>query len=147
MNRSWPLHLPAVLALSMLAAACNDASTERRAAIAERLVGTWLEEAEGDGMKIRRVLTLEKDGTFRQAAKSLESDGSSRSEGAAGEWFFDGQTFKRRYHTVNGRRVSGIQFASYEFSSLTDTELACVDHLTEGRRKILFRRVPDGTVP
>jgi hypothetical protein len=98
-------------------------------------------------MKIRLVVALEKDGTFQQAVKVFEPDGSIGIETTAGDWFFDGETFKRRYRTVNGRRVSGIQFASYELISLTDTELACVDHLTEGKRKMRFRRVPDGTMP
>jgi len=147
MTRFWPARIRplAVIALSVLMAACGDADTQRREEIAGRLVGTWLEETEADGMKIRLVVALEKGGHFHQAVKVFEPDGSVRTETAAGDWFFDGKTFKRRYRNVNGRRVSGIQFASYEFMSLTDTELACVDHLTEGKRQVRFRRVPDGT--
>ena len=133
--------------LAVVAVACTDAGTQRRDEIAARLAGTWLEESEGDGVKVRRVVTLEKGGTFRQAVKVLEPNGATRSELVTGDWFFDGETFKRRYLTVNGNRVSGIQFASYRFVSLTDSELACVDELTEGKRSVTFRRVADGTLP
>jgi hypothetical protein len=122
-------------------AACNDAG------IADRLVGTWLEEVEGDGLKFRRILTLERGGTFQQAITVAGQDGSVRTEVTAGDWFFDGETFKRRYLTVNGKRVSGIQFASYQVVALTDTELACVNHLVEGKRSIKFQRVAGGTRP
>ena len=128
-------------------AACNDADTERRDGIPNRLVGTWLEEVEGDGLKFRRVLSLQRDGTFQQAITLAAQDGSARTEVIAGDWFFDGETFKRRYLTVNGKRVSGIQFASYQVISVTDTELACVDHLVEGKRSIKFQRVAGGTRP
>ena len=110
-------------------------------------MGTWLEEVERDGVKIRRVVKLEKDGTFQQTVKAVGPDGSSRTEVIAGDWFFDGETFKRRYLTVNGHRVSGIQFASYQFISLSESEFACMDHLVEGKREVRFRRVPDGTLP
>ena len=110
-------------------------------------MGTWLEEVEEDGLKLRRVLSLEKDGTFQQAITMAGHDGSVRTEVIAGDWFFDGETFKRRYLTVNGKRVSGIQFASYQVVSLTDTELACVNHLVEGKRSVKFQRVAGGTRP
>ena len=74
-------------------------------------------------------------------------DGSVRTEVIAGDWFFGGETVKRRYLTVNGKRVSGIQFASYQVISVTDTELACVDHLVEGKRSIRFQRLAGGTNP
>lgn len=128
-------------------AGCNDADTQRRDGIASRLVGTWLEEVEGDGLKFRRVLSLESGGTFQQAITVAGQDGSVRTEVIAGDWFFDGETFKRRYLTVNGKRVSGIQFASYQVISVTDTELACVDHLVEGKRSIRFQRLAGGTNP
>jgi len=143
----WPIHAPVVLILSVLVAACNDADGQRREEIAGRLAGTWLEESESDGLTIRRVVTLKKGGTFEQAVKVLEPGGSVRSEVAAGDWYFDGETFKRRYRTVDGKQLSGIQFASYQVISLTDSELACVDHLTEGKRNVRFRRVADGTTP
>ena len=147
-NRSRAYLITAcLLLLAPVVAACTDADTRRREEIAQRLVGTWLQEIEREGLKIRLVLNLEKGGTFQQAVKAVGPDGSSRTEIIAGDWFFDGETFKRRYLTVNGNRVSGIQFASYQFVSLTDTELACVDHLVEGKREVKFRRVPDGTSP
>jgi hypothetical protein len=136
-----------VLGLSVFAAACNDAGPQPREEAASRLAGTWLQESESDGVKIRHVVALKKGGAFEQSTRVLVADGSTRSETTAGEWHFDGQTFKRRYRTLNGRPVSGIQFASYQVISLTDTELACVDHLTEGKRNVSFRRVPDGTLP
>jgi hypothetical protein len=142
----WPLHA-LVFGLSVLAAACNDADRQPREDIAGRLAGTWLEESESDGLKIRRVVALKKSGAFEQATRVLEAGGSTRSETTAGDWHFDGETFKRRYRFVNGKHVSGIQFASYQVISLTDTELACVDHLTEGKRNVRLRRVPDGTMP
>ena len=132
---------------AVVLAACNDADTQRRDGTADRLVGTWLEEVEEDGLKLRRVLSLERDGTFQQAIAVAGQDGSVRTEVIAGDWFFDGETFKRRYLTVNGKRVSGIQFASYQVVSLTETELACVNHLVEGKRRIKFQRVAGGTRP
>ena len=146
MRHLWPVHAPVVLALSVLVSAC-DADAQRREEIAGRLAGTWVEETESDGRKIRSVVTLKKGGTFEQAVKVLEPGGSARREFTTGDWYFDGETFKRRYRTVDGRQVSGIQFASYQVVSLTDTELACVDHLAEGKRNVRFRRVADGTTP
>ena len=140
-------YLSAAWLLAVVLSACSDADTPRQDEIKQRLVGTWLQEMEQDGWKFRLVIDLEKDGTFQQNVKVVGQDGSLRTEVIAGEWFFDGETFKRRYRTVNGRRVSGIQFASYQFVSVSDTELACVDHLAEGQRNIKFRRVPNGTMP
>lgn len=136
----------AVLVLSVLVAACSDADTQRGEDISGRLIGTWLRESEGEGLKVRRVVILEKGGTFQEAVKVLAADGSARSEATAGDWIFDGENFKRRYRTVNGKRVSGIQFATYQLISLTDTQLVCIDHL-EGKREIRFRRVAEGTMP
>ena len=139
-----------LIALSLSAVAlvaCNDADTRRRDAIANRLVGTWLEQVEQEELKFRRVLSLESGGTFQQAITVAAQDGSVRTEVVAGDWFFDGETLKRRYLTVNGKRVSGIQFASYQVISVTDTELACMDHLIEGKRSIKFQRVAGGTRP
>src|SRR5262245_7718963 len=113
--------LALVFVFSILAAGCDDASTQRHEEIKGRLLGTWLEEAEVDGWKIRRVVTLEKGGAFQQANKLTAPDGTVRAEAVAGEWFFDGETFKRRYRTMNGKPVSGIQFATYQFVSLSDT--------------------------
>jgi hypothetical protein len=141
-----PLHA-LVFGLSVLAAACNDTDPQPREEIASRLAGTWLEESESDGLKIRSVVALKKSGAFEQATRVLGAGGSMRSETTTGDWHFDGETFKRRYRFVDGKQVSGIQFASYQVISLTDTELACVDHLTEGKRNVRFRRVPDGTMP
>ena len=128
-----------LLALSVLVAACSEGDT--------RLPGTWLEEFEFDGRKVRRILALKQGGAFEQVTKVVEPGGSVRSESMTGDWYFDGETFKRRFRTVEGRPVSGIQFATYQVVSLTDTEMACVDHLTEGKRNVRFRRVPDGTAP
>ena len=146
-RHSWPIDALAVFALSLLVTACDNASTQRNDEIKGRLVGAWLQESVFDDWKIRSVVTFQKDGTFQQAVKAFAADGSVRGETTAGEWFFDGETLKRRYRTVNGKPVSGIQFASYQFVSLSDTELACVDHLTEGKREVRFRRVPEGTAP
>ena len=137
-----PVHFLAALFLSTLVAACDDADARRREEMKDRLVGTWLEEAEFEGTKIRRVVSLQKGGAFQQTTQVTDPDGSTRSEATTGEWFFDGETFKRRYRTVNDKQVSGIQFASYQVVSLTDAELACVDHLAEGKRNVRFRRVP-----
>jgi len=139
LGRMRLIHALVVLAF---VAACGD-----REDLAGRLPGTWLEEAEVSGEKISRVVALKQGGTFEQATKLLGSGGATRIEITAGEWYFDGETFKRRYRTVDGRRVSGIQFTSYQVVSLTDSELACIDHLTEGKRNVRFRRVPEGTTP
>jgi len=146
-RRLWPLPALVVCGLSVLVAACNDADAQRRAEMAGSLAGTWLEESESDGLKIRRVVALKKGGTFEQVARALEPGDAIRMETTAGDWYFDGESFKRRYRTVNGKQVRGIQFLSYQVLSRTDTELACVDHLAEGKRNVRFRRVPDGTMP
>ena len=142
-----PTHFLAALFLSILATACDDADARRREEMKDRLVGTWLEEAEFEGTKFRSVVSLQKGGAFQQTTQVIQPDGTARSEASTGDWVFDGETFKRRYRTMNEKQVRGILFASYQVISLTDAELACVDHLTEGKRDVRFRRVPEGTKP
>jgi hypothetical protein len=137
-------------ALTLLAAAlagCGDPPDDSpRHQIAERLVGTWLREYDEDGTRVRRVLVLRADGTFRELSVAALPGMVAKNE-HQGEWSFDGTNLKRRYILVNGEPPSRLRppFATFELRFESRDEFVGVDNVH--RRQVVYRRVGEGTLP
>lgn len=105
------------------------------------LEGAWLREYTADGMKIRRVLTLAADGSFREAVRAVDPFGAETHLVHEGTWFYDGTNLKRRYTLMNGKPPSrlNVPFATFEIAFETRNEFRGIDHIH--RNRILYRRV------
>lgn len=126
---------------------CGQEKNVKAEATRQRLVGTWLREVDEDGMRMRRVVVLSADKSFKEMAKLARKDGTIISASHAGEWFFDGTYFKRKYTEVDGRQQnsSGITLATLRLEPSENDEIVGVDD----SRKVTFRyrRVEPGTEP
>ena len=138
------------LTISLIAvslAGCDKEAEARKVATRQRLVGTWLREADQDGIRIRRVVSLAADKSFRELAKITSPDGSVVTESHSGDWFFDGTNFKRKYTHLDGKPLSSsrMTFATFRLEPSTADEIVGVDDV-RGLR-VTYRRVPPGTTP
>jgi hypothetical protein len=144
-------HLLLALLCSGALAACDnaipDAAADEGDAVRQHLVGSWLREYEEDGTHVRRVITLEQDGTFREFTKIVQADGVTTQMANGGEWFFDGINLKRKYTSFDGTPHShtGFTYATFALKSWSKFEFVGVDNVR--RREIRYQRVDAGTLP
>jgi hypothetical protein len=143
-----------ILAALMLAAAglagCGDPPDDSpRHQISERLAGTWLREYDEDGTRVRRVLVLRPDGTFLELSvvTPAQAQAPVAKNEHEGEWSFDGTNLKRHYTRVNGEPPSRLRppFATFELRFESRDEFVGVDNVH--RRRVVYRRVGEGTLP
>ena len=139
-----------VLMLMQTLAACDGPPSDSPAdAIGERLIGTWLREYEEAGVRVRRVLVLERDGTFREMSSvlSAEPDAQPTLSTASGEWVFDGTNLKRHYRRIKDKSLSApnYPFATFEIRFPDRTHFAGLDRVR--RIEVSYQRVADGTPP
>ena len=146
----------AALALAGLLAAVEasrpgtaaEASTERRAEdTRELLPGTWLREYTARDVRVRRILTLAPGGAFRESVRAIDSAQGVIEHVHEGTWLYDGTNLKRKYTLVDGSPPSrlNLPFATFEIAFQTRNEFVGVDHIH--RNRIVYRRVPEGTMP
>jgi hypothetical protein len=146
----------AALALAGLLAAVEgarpgagaDANTARRAEdTRELLPGTWLREYTARDVRVRRVLTLAPGGAFRESVRAVDPAKGVIEHVHEGTWLYDGTNLKRKYTLVDGRPPSrlNLPFATFEIAFETRNEFVGVDHIH--RNRIVYRRVPEGTMP
>lgn len=116
---------------AVLTASCDDSSLKPADDVRQRLIGRWLEELSADGLQIRSIVTLDRDGTFIEVEKTLEASGLAKQETHAGEWSFDGINFKRKYTSLNGQPLSNARFgyATYAVKSFAKNEFIGVDNV------------------
>jgi hypothetical protein len=126
---------------------CDREAEARKDATRQRLIGTWLREEEQDGIRLRRVVVLSADKSFKEAAKVTAKDGSVETESHSGEWFFDGINFKRKYTHLNDKPLSNsrMTYATFRLEQSSDDEIRGSDDV--GNRKVIYRRVAPGTQP
>lgn len=131
---------------AVLTASCDDSSPKPAEDVRQRLIGRWLEELSDDGLQIRSIVTLDRDGTFIEVEKTLEASGSTKQETHAGDWSFDGINFKRKYTSLNGQPLSSARFgyATYAVKSFAKNEFVGVDNVRA--RETRFNRT-EASVP
>lgn len=129
-----------------LTASCDDSSLKPADNVRQRLVGRWLEELSVDGVQIRSIVTLDRDGTFIEVEKILEASGMTKQETHAGEWSFDGVNFKRKYTSLNGQSLTNAQFgyATYAVKSFEKDVFVGLDNVR--KRETRFSRT-DAIIP
>jgi hypothetical protein len=140
--------LAGLLLLAAALAGCGDPPDDSpRHQIAERLVGTWLREYDEEGIRVRRILVLRADGTFRELSVVSQARGAVAENEHEGDWSFDGTNLKRHYTRVNGEPPSRLRppFATFELRFESPNEFVGVDNVH--RRRVLYRRVGEGTLP
>lgn len=116
-------------------------SAPERADTRQRLIGAWLRESVHDGVRTRRLLTLEPGGEFREVARVVDAQGESSDHVHEGTWLFDGTNLKRKYTLLDGRPPSRLRlpFATFEISFDRRDEFSGVDHIHGNR--IRYTRV------
>jgi hypothetical protein len=109
--------------------------------VQDMLQGAWLREYTADGVKVRRVLTLDANGTFQERVRAVDAGGSETRFEHEGTWLYDGTNLKRKYTLMNGKPPSrlNVPFATFEIRFETRNEFRGVDHVH--RNKVLYRRV------
>jgi hypothetical protein len=135
----WLLPLALLLALEL--AACDSDTTK---ATKNRLAGTWIAETAGPAGRVQRVLTLGIGGGLKDASYTLAAGGALPLEVREGEWFFDGVNFKRKYTSIDGKRLTNAFFIyeTHQLTSVSASELVGVSRVGQG--EIRFRRAtPD----
>ena len=139
-----------VLMLMQTLAACDGAPSDSpTGAIGERLIGSWLREYEEAGVRVRRILVLERDGTFREmsSVRSAEANAQPTVSTGSGEWLFDGTNLKRHYRLINNKPLSApnYPFATFEIRFPDRTHFVGLDRVR--RIEVSYQRVTDGTQP
>ena len=114
---------------------------------AELLPGTWLREYGEKGVRVRRLLTLEPKGVFREEARVTDASGQVTRFVHEGTWLYDGTNLKRRYTLMNGAPPSrlNVPFATFEIAFESSNAFTGVDHIHD--HTVHYRRVPEGTEP
>lgn len=150
MRRTLPTRPTAgvLFVLAVLLAAC-DAQTGATPVeeVEQRLVGSWLREYQGDGVRSRRILVLEGDHTFRETVRVTAASGAPQEYLHAGTWFYDGTNLKRKYTLLNGAPPSrlNLPFVTFQIEFKSRNEFVGVDHIH--RNRIEYRRVQPETQP
>lgn len=139
-----PLSLSLAAALAALVSVCSPPVTEAARDTEQQLQGTWLREYVADGVQVRRVLTLDAGGAFRESARAVEADGRATEFVHEGTWLFDGTNLKRKYTSVNGKPPSrlNVPFATFAITFDGRNAFRGVDHVRG--HEVQYRRTsPD----
>jgi len=113
--------------------------------IEQQLQGTWLREYTTQGVKARRILTLQLDGSFRERVRVVDEAGGITDYDHEGTWLYDGTNLKRKYTLMNGKPPSrlNLPFATFQISFENSDEFLGIDHI-RGHR-VRYRRVAPET--
>ncbi|RYY98143.1 MAG: hypothetical protein EOO24_18875, partial [Comamonadaceae bacterium] len=132
--RLWLLSL---LALAVLLSRCegftpgalSTAADAESADVVQQLQGTWLREAQADGLQARRLLTLRPDGSFLETAHVVDRSGAATDFVHEGTWRYDGTNLKRHYTRMNGKPPSrlNLPFATFEIRFQSRNEFTGLD--------------------
>jgi hypothetical protein len=136
---------PGLIALGAMLSTCQVASPDP--AREEQLQGTWLREYTIQGVKARRILTLQLDGSFRERVRVVDQAGAITDYDHEGTWLYDGTNLKRKYTLMNGQPPSRLKvpFATFQISFENSNEFLGIDHV-HGHR-VRYRRVAPETQP
>ncbi len=137
------------LLVAALLAACDSAPDDSPDdAVRQRLVGTWLREYEEGGTRVRRVLVLGQDGSFREASRVVAAGpDTARSHTGAGAWLYDGTNLKRKYSRIDGKALSAptLPYATFAVSFTSRNEFVGIDHVRG--IEVRYERVEDQIEP
>ena len=113
--------------------------------IEEQLQGTWLREYTIQGVRARRILTLDVDGSFRERVRVVDEAGVITDFDHEGTWLYDGTNLKRKYTLMNGKPPSrlNVPFATFQISFENSDEFLGIDHVHGNR--VRYRRVAPET--
>jgi hypothetical protein len=141
-----PFWAPGLIALGAMLSTC-EVSQQGIQDIEEQLQGTWLREYAIQGVKARRVLTLQLDGSFLERVRVVDENGGITDYTHEGTWLYDGTNLKRKYTMMNGRPPSrlNLPFATFQISFEHSDEFLGIDHI-HGHR-VRYRRVAPDTQP
>ncbi len=111
----------------------------------QQLVGTWLREHQDKGVRSRRLLRLDADGSFEEKVRLTDAAGVVSEHLHAGTWLFDGTNLKRKYTLMNGQPPSrlNLPFATFQIELPSRNELVGTDHIHKHR--VHYRRVQPET--
>jgi hypothetical protein len=130
--------------------ACSNASTDAsidapEEIVQQRLQGTWLREFEENGIRVRRLLVLESDATFRETSRVIDAQGGVTEHSHAGGWLYDGTNLKRKYTRMDGRQPAAptLPFAALELKFQSNNEFIGIDNVR--KREVRYRRVQPET--
>jgi len=149
--------VPLALALGAMLAECGQdpesAAADPGAAqydadeVADLLPGTWLREYTEEGVQVRRLLTLDPRGSFREVSRVTEAGGRMSEFINEGHWLYDGTNLKRRYTAFDGRPPSplNVPFVTLAVSFDSRNAFTGVDRIHD--RTIHYLRVEPETQP
>jgi hypothetical protein len=132
--------------LAGLLQACSNASTDAPEEIVQqRLLGTWLREFDENGIRVRRLLVLKSDATFRETSRVTDAQGGVTEHSHAGGWLYDGTNLKRRYTRMDGKQPAAptLPFAALELRFESSNEFIGIDNVR--KREVRYRRVQPET--
>ena len=148
--RRWLCMVINLALASWLLLACNHASTDASIdppdeIVQQRLLGTWLREFEENGIRVRRILVLESDATFRETSRVTDAQGGVTEHQHAGGWFYDGTNLKRKYTRMDGKQPAAptLPFAAFELRFKSNNEFIGIDNVR--KREVRYRRVQPET--
>jgi hypothetical protein len=113
--------------------------------VEQQLQGTWLREYTEQGVDVRRILTLQLNGSFLERVRVVDEAGHITDYEHEGTWLYDGTNLKRKYTLMNGKPPSrlNLPFATFQVSFEHSDEFVGVDHI-HGHR-VRYRRVAPDT--
>lgn len=156
----WPTALLAVLlALALGAGLATCAQPPERAVamdagvqygadeIADLLPGTWLREYTEEGVQVRRLLTLDPRGEFREVSRVTDVSGEVSEFVNEGTWLYDGTNLKRRYTSLGGSPPSRLNVPFVTLAVSFDSRNAFTGLDRIHGRNIHYERVAPETEP
>lgn len=142
-SRRWSAG--AMLLASLLLVACDSPPTDSPAEEGQQLlVGSWLREYDQEGAHVRRLLVLEQDGRFSEAARVVAVGGTVTEHLHTGQWLFDGINLKRKYTSADGKPLSRLRlpYATFQIRFNSNRAFTGTDNLRQ--REVHYRRAEPG---
>lgn len=140
--------LAVALALpSLLLVACDNPPGDSAADdVQQRLVGSWQRDYDQDGAHVRRLLVLDADGRFSEAARVVAPGGAVTEHLHTGQWLYDGINLKRKYLSADGKPLSRLTlpYATFALKFESNREFVGTDNLRH--RQVRYQRVEPGGV-
>ena len=130
-----------------LLAGCQPSASDSpdQQAVQSQLEGSWLREYASDGVRAKRLLVLDADGSFRELVRITDAAGAVIEQLHAGTWLYDGTNLKRKYTSMNGKPPSrlNLPFATFQLRFESKNEFVGTDHVH--RNEVRYRRVQADT--
>ena len=117
-----------------------------QAAVEQDLQGSWLREYEERGVRARRLLVLDADGSFRESVRVTDPAGAVTAHQHEGTWLYDGTNLKRKYTSMDGKPPSrlNLPFVALELKFESKNEFTGTDRVH--KNEVRYRRVQTETL-